>query len=248
MSLAKFSSMLHGSERVVFLGGAGVSTESGIPDFRSQVGLFKTRDEQACSLERLLSHSFFIRYPDEFYKFYKSKMIHLKAKPNRAHLALAKLEEQGKVKAIITQNIDGLHQAAGSKNVLELHGSIHRNYCMDCREEYTIEAVINSEVLVPLCSNCNGIIRPDVTLYEEPLNSEAMQRASEHIRDADMLIIGGTSLLVNPAASLVSLYNGDRLVIINQSPTPYDDKANIVINDSLGRILESAVSKASVVS
>ena len=232
---------------VVFLGGAGVSTESGIPDFRSQVGLFKTRDEQACSLERLLSHSFFIRYPDEFYKFYKSKMIHLKAKPNRAHLALAKLEEQGKVKAIITQNIDGLHQAAGSKNVLELHGSIQK-LLHGLQEEYTIEAVINSEVLVPLCSNCNGIIRPDVTLYEEPLNSEAMQRASEHIRDADMLIIGGTSLLVNPAASLVSLYNGDRLVIINQSPTPYDDKANIVINDSLGRILESAVSKASVVS
>ena len=241
MSLAKFKSMLDESERVVFFGGAGVSTESGIPDFRSEAGLFKTGNGQSHSPERLLSHSFFMRYPDEFFRFYKSKMIHSNAKPNAAHLALAKLEEQGKLKAVITQNIDGLHQAAGSQNVLELHGSIHRNYCMDCREKYSINAVINSEVIVPLCSGCNGIIRPEVVLYEEQLDPDVMQRTAKYIEDADMLIVGGTSLEVNPAASFISLYTGDRLVLINKSHTPYDDMANLVINDSIGKVLESVV-------
>lgn len=241
MSLAKFRSMLDESERVVFFGGAGVSTESGIPDFRSEAGLYKTQDGQSYSPERLLSHSFFMRYPDEFYRFYKAKMIYPEAKPNAAHLALAKLEEQGKLKAVITQNIDGLHQAAGSKNVLELHGSIHRNYCMDCKEEYSINAVINSEILVPLCSDCHGIIRPDVVLYEEPLDSEVMQKTAEYIADADMLIVGGTSLVVNPAASFISLYRGDKLVLINKTPTPYDDKANLIINDSIGKVLGSVI-------
>ena len=204
MSLAKLKSMLDESQRVVFFGGAGVSTESGIPDFRSEAGLFKTMEGQSYPPERLLSHSFFIRYPDEFYRFYKSKMIYLDAKPNGAHLALAKLEEQGKLKAVITQNIDGLHQAAGSKNVLELHGSIYRNYCMDCEERYPLSAVINSEIVVPICSGCNGIIRPDVVLYEEPLDSDIVEKAIDYIMNADMLIVGGTSLEVNPAASFIS--------------------------------------------
>lgn len=241
MSLAKFKSMLEESEHVVFFGGAGVSTESGIPDFRSEAGLFKTQNGQSYSPERLLSHSFFMRYPDEFYRFYKSKMIHSNAKPNAAHLSLAKLEEWGKLKAVITQNIDGLHQAAGSRNVLELHGSIYRNYCMDCREKYTIDAVINSEVVVPLCSDCHGIIRPEVVLYEEQLDPDVMQRTAEHISKADMLIVGGTSLVVNPASSFISLYTGNKLVLINKTPTPYDDMANLVINDSIGKVLESAV-------
>lgn len=241
MSLAKLKSMLDESQRVVFFGGAGVSTESGIPDFRSEAGLFKTMEGQSYPPERLLSHSFFIRYPDEFYRFYKSKMIYLDAKPNSAHLALAKLEEQGKLKAVITQNIDGLHQAAGSKNVLELHGSIYRNYCMDCEERYPIGAVINSEVVVPICSSCNGIIRPDVVLYEEPLDSEVVDKAIDYIKNADMLIVGGTSLEVNPAASFISQYEGDKLVLINNSPTSYDDRADLIIRDSIGKVLESVV-------
>lgn len=242
MSLAKLKSMLDESQRVVFFGGAGVSTESGIPDFRSEAGLFKTREGQSYPPERLLSHSFFIRYPDEFYRFYKSKMIYLDAKPNNAHLALAKLEEQGKLKAVITQNIDGLHQAAGSKNVLELHGSIYRNYCMDCEERYPLSAVINSEVLVPICSSCNGIIRPDVVLYEEPLDADIVDRAIDYIKNADMLIVGGSSLEVNPAASFINHYEGDRLVLINKSSTPFDDRANLVIKDSIGKVLERVVS------
>lgn len=242
MSLAKLKSMLDESQRVVFFGGAGVSTESGIPDFRSEAGLFKTREGQSYPPERLLSHSFFIRYPDEFYRFYKSKMIYLDAKPNNAHLTLAKLEERGKLKAVITQNIDGLHQAAGSKNVLELHGSIYRNYCMDCEERYPLSAVINSEVLVPICSSCNGIIRPDVVLYEEPLDADIVDRAIDYIKNADMLIVGGSSLEVNPAASFINHYEGDRLVLINKSSTPYDDRANLVIKDSIGKVLERVVS------
>ena len=242
MGLAKLKSMLDESERVVFFGGAGVSTESGIPDFRSDTGLFKTLEGRSYPPERLLSHSFFIRYPDEFYRFYKSKLLCLKAKPNGAHVALAKLEEEGKLKAVITQNIDGLHQAAGSKNVLELHGSMHRNYCMDCGESYPLTAVINSEVVVPLCSGCNGIIRPDVVLYEESLNSDVVDKAIDYIRNADMLIVGGTSLQVNPAASFISQYEGDKLVLINKSPTPYDDRADLIIRDSIGQVLEQAVS------
>jgi len=242
MSLAKLKSMLDESQRVVFFGGAGVSTESGIPDFRSEAGLFKTMEGQSYPPERLLSHSFFIRYPDEFYRLYKSKMIYLDAKPNGAHLALAKLEEQGKLKAVITQNIDGLHQAAGSKNVLELHGSIYRNYCMDCEERYPLSAVINSEIVVPICSGCNGIIRPDVVLYEEPLDSDIVEKAIDYIKNADMLIVGGTSLEVNPAASFISHYEGDKLVLINKSSTAYDDRANLIIRDSIGKVLESAVS------
>lgn len=242
MSLAKLKSMLDESQRVVFFGGAGVSTESGIPDFRSEAGLFKTREGQSYPPERLLNHSFFIRYPDEFYRFYKSKMIYLDAKPNNAHLALAKLEERGKLKAVITQNIDGLHQAAGSKNVLELHGSIYRNYCMDCEERYPLSAVINSEVLVPICSSCNGIIRPDVVLYEEPLDADIVDRAIDYIKNADMLIVGGSSLEVNPAASFINHYEGDRLVLINKSSTPFDDRANLVIKDSIGKVLERVVS------
>lgn len=242
MSLAKFKSMLSESKRIVFFGGAGVSTESGIPDFRSEAGLFKTGSGESYSPEQLLSHNFFIRHPDEFFRFYKSKMIYSEAKPNAAHLALVKLEEQGKLKAVVTQNIDGLHQAAGSKNVLELHGSIHRNYCMDCREKYSLNRVENSEVLVPLCSNCNGIIRPEVVLYGEQLDPDVMKSTAEYIGSADMLIVGGTSLVVNPAASFVSLYTGNKLVLINKTPTPYDNMADLVINDSIGKVLDRAVS------
>ncbi|NLJ41990.1 MAG: NAD-dependent protein deacylase [Clostridiales bacterium] len=242
MVLQALKSMLDESENIVFFGGAGVSTESGIPDFRSEAGIYETEGGRSYPPEYLLSHSFFVREPGEFYKFYRSKMIYPDAKPNNAHIALARLEDRGKLKAVVTQNIDGLHQAAGSKNVLELHGSVHRNYCMECGREYAIESVTESKTMVPRCDSCRGIIRPDVVLYEEQLDSEVMRRAADYISAADMLIVGGTSLVVNPAASFVSLYTGKRLVLINKSPTPYDDTACLVINDSIGRVLDGVVS------
>lgn len=224
------------SGNIVFFGGAGVSTESNIPDFRSTDGLYNQQYE--FPPETILSHSFFVRNTEEFYRFYRNKMLFPKAKPNRAHLALAKLEKEGKVKAIVTQNIDGLHQAAGSKEVLELHGSVHRNYCMRCGKFYDLEAVLKTTG-IPKCS-CGGTIKPDVVLYEEPLDNEVMSRALSFIRKAEVLIIGGTSLTVYPAAGLIDYYRGNKLVLINKSVTPKDSEADLVICDSIGRVLGDA--------
>ena len=221
------------SSRIVFFGGAGVSTESGIPDFRSVDGLYNQKYQYPP--ETIISHSFYVRNPEEFYRFYKDRMLFPDAKPNAAHLALAKLEAQGKLKAVITQNIDGLHQAAGSKEVLELHGSVHRNYCTRCGKFYDLDYVMHSEG-VPKCS-CGGAIKPDVVLYEEGLDSEILERSIRYIRTADMLIIGGTSLVVYPAAGLIDYYRGNRLVLINKGATSRDSQANLVISEKIGRVL-----------
>lgn len=220
------------SNNIVFFGGAGVSTESGIPDFRSVDGLYNQQYDYPP--ETIISHSFYRRNPEEFYRFYKNKMLFPEAKPNAAHLALAELERQGKLKAVITQNIDGLHQAAGSKEVLELHGSVHRNYCTECGKFYGLQEILDMDG-VPHCS-CGGIIKPDVVLYEEGLDQQTMQKAVSYIRQADVLIIGGTSLTVYPAAGLIDYYSGKKLVLINKSVTPMDNRANLVISGKIGEV------------
>lgn len=225
------------SDNIVFFGGAGVSTESGIPDFRSEDGLY--RQQYQYPPETIISHSFYQRNPEEFYRFYKSRMIFRNAKPNAAHLILARLEQSGKLKSVITQNIDGLHQAAGSKAVRELHGSIHRNYCVRCGKFYGLDVVMEAEG-VPRC-NCGGIIKPDVVLYEEGLDQKTIQMSVSDISHADVLIIGGTSLTVYPAAGLVDYYRGDKLVLINKSVTPMDGKANLVISGKIGEVLKQVV-------
>ena len=225
------------SSNIVFFGGAGVSTESGIPDFRSQDGLYNKKYKYPP--ETIVSHSFFVNHTEEFYEFYRDKMIYTDAKPNKAHLALARLEEIGKLRAIVTQNIDGLHQMAGSKNVLELHGSVHRNYCMRCGKRYDLSAVTNCNG-VPRCE-CGGIIRPDVVLYEEGLDDDVIKASVAAIAAADMLIIGGTSLVVYPAAGLINYYNGNKLVLINKSATAVDSRADLVIDDKIGEVLSEAV-------
>lgn len=225
------------SDNIVFFGGAGVSTESNIPDFRSVDGLYN--QEYDYPPETILSHSFFLHNTEEFYRFYRNKMLFPGALPNKAHLALAKLERLGKLKAVITQNIDGLHQAAGSKNVLELHGSVLRNYCMHCHKFYPLENILNSEGL-PHCE-CGGLIKPDVVLYEEGLNQDILNRSVTAIEKADMLIIGGTSLTVYPAAGLIDYYRGNKLVVINKSTTGRDSQADLVISDSIGNVLDFAV-------
>ena len=222
------------SDNIVFFGGAGVSTESGIPDFRSVDGLYN--QQYAYPPETILSHSFFEKNPEEFYRFYHNKMLFPNAKPNAAHLKLAELERAGKLKAVVTQNIDGLHQAAGSVNVYELHGSVHRNYCMKCRQFYDLDFMTKSE-WVPHCPVCGGMIKPDVVLYEESLDQETIEAAVLAISRADMLIIGGTSLAVYPAAGLVRYYRGNKLTLINKSPTPYDKEADLVIAGPIGEIL-----------
>lgn len=189
----------------------------------------------------MLSHSFFIKHPEDFYDFYKAKMIYKKAKPNDAHVALAEIEKKGKLKAVITQNIDGLHQMAGSNNVLELHGSVLRNYCMECGKSFDLEYILNSKDLIPYCDACKGIVKPDVVLYEEALDMDVMERAVTHIQEADTLIIGGTSLVVYPAAGFIQYFNGKNLVLINKAATPYDGEADLVINDSIGKVLKSVI-------
>lgn len=226
------------SGNIVFFGGAGVSTESDIPDFRSQGGLYS--QSYRYPPERIISHSFFLSNTEEFYRFYRDRMIYPDARPNRAHLALAELERSGKLRAVITQNIDGLHQAAGSREVLELHGSVQRNHCQRCGKFYPLSAVVSSESTVPRCT-CGGIIKPDVVLYEESLDDAVMRRALEYISRADMLIIGGTSLVVYPAAGLVRYYQGKRLVLINRSATSMDDEADLVIGGRIGDVLGRAV-------
>ena len=231
--------MIAESGKIVFLGGAGVSCESGIPDFRSDNGIFKAIREFGYPPEELLSHSFFVRKPEVFFKYYKTLLMSTDAKPNNAHLALAELEKRGKLTAVITQNIDGLHQMAGSKKVYELHGSIHRNYCMKCHRFFDAQYVHDHEG-VPYCP-CGGMIKPDVVLYEESLDEDCIMGAVTQVMRADMLIVGGTSLQVYPAAGLINYYRGDRLVLINKSSTPYDNYANLVINESIGTVLSKAV-------
>lgn len=239
MHYDKLRDMIENSNNIVFFGGAGVSTESFIPDFRSETGLYKTINNYSYSPEIMLSYSFFKNHPEDFFDFYKAKMIYKDAKPNKAHHALTKLEQLGKLKAIITQNIDGLHQEAGSKNVLELHGSVHRNYCMRCGKTYNLDFIINSLSLIPRCTLCGGIVRPDVVLYEEGLDMKILEQSINYIKTADMLIVGGTSLVVYPAAGLIQNYKGNKLVLINKSPTPYDNRANFVIHESIGEVLDS---------
>lgn len=229
MDIQALKDMISGSDNIVFFGGAGVSTESGIPDFRSVDGLYNQQYDYPP--EKILSASFFKSNTKDFYKFVRNKMIIDGIKPNQAHIALAKLEQENKLKAIITQNIDGLHQMAGSKNVLELHGSIHRNYCMDCMKSYSYDIII--EMDIPKCE-CGGIVKPDVVLFEESLDQELLEQAVNYISQADVLIIGGTSLSVYPAAGLINYYKGDKLVLINNSETAFDDRVNLIIRTSIG--------------
>ena len=240
MSIEKLTQIIRNSKNIVFFGGAGVSTESNIPDFRSGDGLYNIVDKRSYSPEEMLSHSFFYSHTKYFYDFYRNKMIYPDAKPNQAHIALAKLEEMGKLKAIITQNIDGLHQAAGSNIVYELHGSVHRNYCTKCHTFYPLNFIMNSNEL-PLCRHDNAIIKPDVVLYEEGLNDEVVKDSIRAISNADVLIIGGTSLVVYPAASLIRYFRGSHLILINKTPTQYDNSADLIINDSIGEVLASMI-------
>ncbi|MDY2729076.1 NAD-dependent protein deacylase [Clostridium sp. HCP1S3_B4] len=238
--IEKLTQILKDSNNIVFFGGAGVSTESNIPDFRSSNGLWNEKLKINFTPEQLVSHTFFMRYPDEFFKFYKDKLIYPDAKPNAAHIALAKLEKMGKLKAVVTQNIDGLHQAAGSKNVYELHGSVLRNYCMNCHAFYDEKFILESKG-IPTCPKCGGKVKPDVVLYEEGLDNDTITGAVRAISQADTLIIGGTSLVVYPAAGLINYFKGKNLVLINKSSTSADNKADLVIHDAIGKVLGEAV-------
>ena len=232
-SIEKLKKLVADSDNIVFFGGAGVSTESGIPDFRSVDGLYNQKWRYPP--ETILSHSFFEHDPAEYYRFHREKLVIDGVKPNRAHIKLAELEKEGKLKAVITQNIDGLHQQAGSRNVLELHGSILRAYCSRCRKPYPADRMNHGEESIPRCT-CGGVIRPDIVLYEECLDQDIMSKAIHYIRNADVLIIGGTSLNVYPAAGLINYYKGSKLVLINLSETPYDRYADLVIHEKIGEV------------
>ena len=234
----QFLKMVEKSDNIVFFGGAGVSTESGIPDFRSVDGLYNQQYDYPP--ETILSHTFYRRNTEEFYRFYRNKMLCLTAQPNMAHKKLAELEAVGKVRAVVTQNIDGLHQLAGRKKVLELHGSVHRNYCERCHELYDAEYMLHSTG-IPACEKCGGGIKPDVVLYEEGLDNQTMQEAVYYISNADMLIIGGTSLAVYPAAGLIDYYQGNKLVLVNKTATPRDGIANLVLQESIGELFAKII-------
>ena len=240
MAYERLTEILRDSSRIVFFGGAGVSTASGIPDFRSADGLYQQKYRRTLSPEEMVSHSFFVQDPEDFFAFYKDKLIYPEAKPNGCHRALAKLEEMGKLLSVVTQNIDGLHQAAGSKRVWELHGSVLRNYCTRCRKFYGVETVLEAEG-VPRCPACGGIIKPDVVLYEEGLDEKVINGAVSDIRRADTLIIGGTSLVVYPAAGFIYYFRGKHLVLINKSETGADSMAELVIRDDISKVMEEAV-------
>ena len=233
--ILEFKRLVDNSKAIVFFGGAGVSTESGIPDFRSKDGLYNQKYDYPP--EEILSRTFFMAKTEEFYKFYRDKLNSLKYEPNITHYKLAELEQKGKLKAVVTQNIDGLHQKAGSKVVFELHGSVLRNYCMRCKRFYGAKDVFNTQG-VPKCK-CGGIIKPDVVLYEEPLDDKVVRGAIKAISEADLLIIGGTSLSVYPASSYIHYYNGDKKVLINKSSTPFDDRADLVIHKGLGEVFKA---------
>ena len=236
MSINKLKEFLDCSNNIVFFGGAGVSTESNIPDFRSANGLYNENTKSMYTPEEMLSHTFFVEHPRKFYDFYRTKMIYKDARPNKAHIALAKLEESGKLKAVITQNIDGLHQMAGSKNVLELHGSIHRNRCMNCHKVFDVSYILNSAD-IPGCDVCQGIVKPEVVLYEENLDNDIFETSIDYISKADVFIVGGTSLSVYPASGLVSYYKGNKLILINKTQTPYDNRADLVLHGNIAEIL-----------
>ena len=238
--IEQLTQILKKSNNIVFFGGAGVSTSSGIPDFRSANGLWNEKLKINLTPEQLVSHTFFMRYPEEFFRFYKDKLIYPNAKPNGCHIALAKLEEMGKVKAVVTQNIDGLHQAAGSKVVYELHGSVLRNYCMNCHAFYDEKFILESKG-IPTCPKCGGKVKPDVVLYEEGLDNDVITGAVRSISQADTLIIGGTSLVVYPAAGLIDYFKGKNLILINKSTTSADSKADLIINDDIAKVLTDAV-------
>jgi NAD-dependent deacetylase len=247
-SIERLKEIIDGSSHIVFFGGAGVSTESGIPDFRSEAGLYKAEQEYGRSPESIISHSSFMAEPDLFYSYYKGNMIFPDAGPNDAHRALAKLEKDGKLKAIVTQNIDGLHQAAGGENVYELHGSVHRNYCLSCGAKFGLDYILDpancadrdgAQTHTPRCSVCGGLVRPDVVLYEEPLDEAVVSGAVKEIASADTLIVGGTSLVVYPAAGYLGYFKGKNLVLINKSETGYDSKANLVIREPIGKVLSN---------
>ncbi len=227
-------------ENIVFFGGAGVSTESGIPDFRSENGIFAAINEYGYQPEVILSHSFFMEHPEIFFQYYKKNLLYPDAKPNDCHKALAKLEEMGKLRSVITQNIDDLHQKAGSKRVLELHGTLYKNYCMQCRKTFDL-AYVTKENGITRCENCGGIVRPDVVLYEEGLDENTIQNAVKDIAKADMLIVGGTSLNVYPAAGLLHYFRGNHLVLINKSVTSMDKKADLVISENIGEVFRKVV-------
>jgi NAD-dependent deacetylase len=244
--MANLREILDEAEKLVFFGGAGVSTESGIPDFRSEAGLYKAKQEYGRSPESIISHSSFMADPELFFSYYKGNMVFPDAKPNDAHKALARLESDGKLRAVVTQNIDGLHQAAGSKRVYELHGSVHRNYCMACGARFGLDYILDpancadgdgKTTSVPRCDVCGGMVRPDVVLYEEPLDDEVVTGAARAIASADTLIVGGTSLVVYPAAGYLSYFSGKALVLINKSETGYDSKADLVIHEPIGEVL-----------
>ncbi|MDR1291813.1 MAG: NAD-dependent protein deacylase [Clostridiales Family XIII bacterium] len=244
--MAKLRGILDRAENIVFFGGAGVSTESGIPDFRSEAGLYKAKQEYGRSPESIISHSSFMADPELFFSYYKGNMVFPDAQPNNAHKALAKLESDGKLSAVVTQNIDGLHQAAGSKRVYELHGSVHRNYCMACGARFDLGYILDpancadsggKQTSVPRCNVCGGMVRPDVVLYEEPLDDEVVSGAAQAIATADTLIVGGTSLVVYPAAGYLNYFHGNSLVLINKSATGYDSKADLVIHEPIGEVL-----------
>lgn len=231
--MEKLKEIISGSRNIVFFGGAGVSTESGIPDFRSVDGLYNQKYDYPP--ETILSHTFYRNKPEEFFRFYKDKMLCLTAKPNAAHIKLAQWEKEGRLKAVITQNIDGLHQAAGSREVLELHGSVLRNYCESCGEFHDAEYMLHAKG-VPKCTRCGGCVKPDVVLYEEGLDQNTLNKAVQYIREADVLIIGGTSLVVYPAAGLIDYYRGNKLIVINKTPTGRDSMADLVVQGSIGEI------------
>ncbi|WP_400243453.1 NAD-dependent protein deacylase [Methanobrevibacter smithii] len=237
--IEKLQEIIDASDNIVFFGGAGVSTESGIPDFRSESGIFKSLEKYGDTPERLVSHSYYLEHTDKFFSYYKDCLIFPEVEPNPAHYTLARLEKEGKLKAIITQNIDGLHQKAGSKNVLELHGSVYRNYCEICKKEYDLNFILESEG-IPHCT-CGGIIKPDVILYEEALDMNILNKSVEYIMSADTLIVGGTSLVVYPAAGLINYFKGKNLVLINKNQTDYDNLATLVINEAIGETLAKII-------
>lgn len=241
MNIEKLKLMIKNSDNIVFFGGAGVSTESNIPDFRSSSGLFNEKLNKNFTPEQLVSRTFFNRYTEDFFKFYKDKLIYPDARPNNAHIALAELEKSGKLKAVITQNIDGLHQMAGSNNVLELHGSVNRNYCTDCNKFFSLNDILNLEGIIPHCDLCGGVVKPDVVLYEEALDDNVITKAISSIRNADLLIIGGTSLKVYPAASFINYFRGKNIVVINKDNINFDNKASLVINKPIGQVLFKTV-------
>jgi NAD-dependent deacetylase len=252
-SIRKLAAWIAESENIVFFGGAGVSTESGIPDFRSEAGLYNAQSKYGRSPEEIISHSFFVRSPEIFYAYYKENLLYPDAKPNKAHIALAALEEQGKLRAVVTQNIDGLHQLAGSRTVYELHGSVLRNNCTRCGAAYDLAYILTpancvgkdgKESAIPWCRACGGMVKPDVVLYEESLDTAVMDGAARAISAADMLIVGGTSLVVYPAAGFLNYFHGGRLVLINKSQTNYDSSAGIVIREPIGEVLDEALRTA----